>query len=107
MPPLAQRIEYRNGSNQIIADAEASADGLTLRAFDSTGALMASLQVNPQGRLDVDTGGATIALANGLFEVNGDIQLGGQVRGQNLPSSDPLDYGKWWNDNGTLKVSAG
>jgi hypothetical protein len=45
---------------------------------------------------------------NGLFSSDGNGNVSLQtLRLQNLPTSDPLDIGALWNDNGTLRVSAG
>lgn len=105
MPPIASKIEYRNGG-QLVADAEASADGLTLRSFDAQGQLSAYVQVSP-GRLDVSTSAGVIALTNGLLDLGGDLQISGQFRAISLPTTDPVDEGRFWNDAGTVKVSAG
>lgn len=103
-PP--SRIEYRNGSNALIAEAVADADGLTLRAFDGQGGLMAYVQVSPLGRLDVSTGGGVLAMdADGKWRITG-ATLAFEV-GLDLPTSDPLMAGWPWNDGGTVKVSNG
>ena len=40
---------------------------------------------------------------------NGEIMVNdsGKVMVQDLPTSDPNNAGQLWNDNGTLKISAG
>lgn len=97
MPPVPERIEYRNGA-ALVAEAVCSADGVTLAVYDAQGGQTAYLQVNPQGRLDISTGGGVIALADGLLELTGDLQISGSmVRAINLPGEDPADQGRLWN----------
>lgn len=108
MPQTPDRIEYRSGT-ALIADAIASADGITLRALDGQGGQLAAVQVGVDGSFSVSTGGATVGLsADGGLVLMGNIDLQGTRLHLNLPTADPHDDGVAYLDgNRHLVVSAG
>lgn len=108
MPPIPDRIEHRNASGQLIADAVASADGLTLRALDGAGGILAFAQVATDGGITLSSGGAVVSMtADGGLALNGNVDIQGVRLHLNLPMADPHIDGDAWNDAGTVKVSAG
>lgn len=108
MPPVANRIEYRNAGGELVAEVTCSADGVTGTVYQGT-AQMGAFQLGVSGHFALSTGGGELVVQpDGIaYTVGPEFQFGDQIRAQNLPTSDPADYGRLWNDAGTVKVSAG
>lgn len=59
-----------------------------------------NIYLTAEGKIDLES--------EEYIELNSEVRMVGDVvMIQNLPSTDPLNAGQLWNDNGTLKVSAG
>jgi hypothetical protein len=57
-----------------------------------------------EGEVAINTADRKLWIRDGSNNI---VLLGGLQDGWSLPTSDPVDSGKFWNDSGTLKVSDG
>lgn len=59
-----------------------------------------NIYLTAEGKIDLE--------ADDYIELNSEVRMIGEVvMVENLPTTDPVNAGQLWNDNGTLKVSAG
>lgn len=70
-----------------------SVDSMSLESEDN-------IYLTAEGKIDLES--------EEYIELNSEVRMVGDVvMIENLPSTDPVNAGQLWNDNGTLKVSAG
>jgi len=59
-----------------------------------------NIYLTAEGKIDLE--------ADDYIELNSEVRMIGEViMAENLPTIDPVNAGQLWNDNGTLKISAG
>ena len=59
-----------------------------------------NIYLTAEGKIDLE--------ADDYIELNSEVRMIGEVvMVENLPTTDPVNAGQLWNDNGTLKISAG
>lgn len=98
----------RDGSIRAIGHAGGSPQNGLFLAADGAASLESggsSVLLNADGSVNVaSAAGQSVALA-----ADGSVQVWPGAGGfrADLPDSDPYVAGQWWNDNGTVRVSAG
>ena len=78
-----------------------AAENINMEAVDT-------IYVETQDKLYLTAEGKIDLESEEYIELNSEVRMIGEVvMVGNLPTTDPVNAGQLWNDNGTLKVSAG